>query len=74
MFFEVGPCTGARFDLQLVTMLSTGLTSILAVWLAHRRSLADAERKQFYRQMRDKHGLDHPDVREPQSSGRKAGQ
>jgi len=34
-----------------------GLTSMLTVWLAHRRWKADRERKWFYRQMRLKHGL-----------------
>lgn len=58
--FESGPCTTARFDLQLLIMISGALTSIVTLWLAHRRALADDERKAFYRQMRDKHGLDHP--------------
>lgn len=64
MVYEVGPCVTARFDLQLVSMVSTALTAILTMWLAHRRALADSERKEFYRQMRDKHGLDHPVARE----------
>lgn len=61
MLAEVGPCTTARFDLQLLTIVSGVITSIVTLWLAHRRIMADDERKAFYRQMRDKHGLDHPE-------------
>lgn len=61
MLAEAGQCTSARLDLQLLIMVSGSITSIVTLWLAHRRAMADDERKAFYRQMREKHGLKEPE-------------
>jgi len=52
-----GPCADYLWVAHLVMAVFGGLTSMLTVWLAHRRWKADRERKWFYRQMRLKHGL-----------------
>lgn len=51
------PCEGPRFDLQLLIVTFSFLTSCLTLWLAHRRREADRDRKKFYWQMRRKHEL-----------------
>lgn len=43
--------------LMLVHVLLSAATSMLTIWLAHRRREADRDRRKFYWQMRQKHGL-----------------
>lgn len=42
---------------QVLTVVFTGLSSLLTIWLAHRRKKADRERRRFYWQMRKQHRL-----------------
>jgi len=41
----------------LAHVILGGLTTLLTVWLSYRRKRADRERRKFYWQMRQKHGL-----------------
>lgn len=45
------PCTAARLDLQLLNTCFAGLAMLLGVWLAHRRSLADRERRHLHEEI-----------------------
>ena len=51
------PCDSTVSLVQVLTVVFTGLSSFLTIWLAHRRKAADRERRKFYWQMRKKHGL-----------------
>lgn len=51
------PCDSTLSLVQVLTVIFTGLSSFLTIWLAHRRKEADRERRKFYWQMRKKHGL-----------------
>lgn len=51
------PCMDHIWIAHLVIAVFSGLSSMMTIWLAHRRFQADRERKWFYRQMREKHGL-----------------
>lgn len=53
--------------LSLVHVVLSGLASLLTIWLAHRRKRADKERRKFYWQMRQKHGL-HSDESEREAA------
>lgn len=57
-----GPCDTSATPIQLVIAIFSGLSTLLTVFLAHRRSKADRERKWFYRQMRYRHGIGDADL------------
>lgn len=57
-----GPCEGPTYPLQLIIAVFSGLSTLLGVFLAHKRQAADRERKWFYRQMRYRHGLGDNDL------------
>lgn len=42
------------------------INTLLGAWLVHRRKVADRERRWFYRQMREKHGLIEPKLLQEQ--------
>ncbi len=65
------PCGSATYTLQLVIAVFTGLSTLLGVFLAHRRQVADRERRWFYRQMRYKHGLGADDLLPERRGGTK---
>jgi len=53
---------GRSFDwIGMGHMVLSGLAAFLTIWLAHRRKKADRERRKFYWQMRQKHGLQSDD-------------
>jgi len=60
---DAGGC--AATWLGVVHVALSGLAGLLTIWLAHRRKVADRERRKFYWQMRQKHGL-------PSSDGERA--
>jgi len=43
--------------MTLAHMILSTLGTLLSIYLAHRRRVADRERRRFYFQMRQKHGL-----------------
>lgn len=45
------------FVAHVIVATFSGLNLLVGAWLAHRRKLADKDRKRFYTQMRVKHGL-----------------
>ena len=50
------------FDwIGMAHVVLSGLAAFLTIWLAHRRKKADRERRKFYWQMRQKHGLQSDD-------------
>jgi hypothetical protein len=51
------PCDHASYELQLVIASFTGVSTLLGVWLAHRRWMADQERLKFHHTMLRLHGL-----------------
>jgi hypothetical protein len=53
----IGPCMDHIFVAHVVLAIFSGLNILLGAWLAHRRKLADKDRRRFYTQMRVKHGL-----------------
>lgn len=54
----------------MVHVVLSTLVSCLTVWLAHRRKVADAERADFYRQVRSALEIAHPDPLEGRCSGK----
>jgi len=50
-----GPCDLLIQVSHLIIGVFTGVGTLLGIYLAHRRRLADAERRAFYSAMLDKH-------------------
>lgn len=58
----------ARFELQLVIAIFSGLSSLLSIYLSFRAKRVDQERSWFYRQMRGVHELEESDYRRGHST------
>lgn len=52
-----GPCLDHIAVAHIIIAVFSGTSTMLGVWLAHRRRRADRERKRFYTQMRVKHDM-----------------
>ena len=52
-----GPCTNAASYLHIVIAVFGGLSSLLTIFLAHRRRLADKKRESFYEVVADYLGI-----------------
>lgn len=45
---ELGPCRNAQDVHHIMMGLFGGVSTLLSIWLAHRRKRADQERAEFY--------------------------
>lgn len=63
------PCGNATSHMQLLVAVFAGTNTLLAMWLSHRRRMADKRHKRFSDIMLRKHGISIGDFEDERRRG-----